>query len=390
MATSWTRADTNSCKKTNCPASINTQTFTYDGTTRGYPTDTVPISLLTGCIDQLVIDGDIPAPNTTVYMPPHTALLSLFKRPKADDQFAIDVTNRGANSIDLTIFKANSQPTGSPDVEYTQPLRIATIPAASVARLYFRVINATPVTGTADVKMLVTPEGGVGSVPFPAMAFDMKAGVTTLLPQQIVQSTGPSDFMFLNGTAAGRVLLPTVPVPTDGPAQLLYPHALTAAPPLVSLVAGDVFEVVLESINQSGFEIEWQTNGISNTTITGSVVQAAGTTFKVVFRFVLAGTAPEFLGTTLNVNLTNRLILNTLYLDPNGDVGIGPTTSTRMAIDTSGNVGIGNNSPSTKLDVNGDIKCDNILSGTFTATGANIVGITAINAGYTAQYNASW
>jgi len=56
-----------------------------------------------------------------------------------------------------------------------------------------------------------------------------------------------------------------------------------------------------------------------------------------------------------------------------------------LYLNSSGNVGIGKTDPQVKLDVVGDIKCDNILSGTYTATGANITGITAIGI-YTAQY----
>lgn len=284
-----------------------TRTFTYDATTTPYPTDTIPFDLLPG-INQLVVLGDIPAPNTVVYMPSHTALLDLFKNPVEYDQLAIDVSNTGANSIDLTIYKTNGEPTGSPTVAYTQPQRIATVPAASVVRLYLRVINPTPVTGAADVKMLVTLEGGTGSVPTPVIAFNMAAlaGAATLLPQQIVQTNPPFQFMFLSGTAAGSVRLPTVPTPTNGPAQLLYPNALTAAPPLVSpLVAGDVFDFVLTSTNQSGYDLEWLTNGITGVTLTGSTFQATGTTFSVTFRFTLAGTAPAFLGTTLSVDLAS-------------------------------------------------------------------------------------
>ena len=130
-------------------AAIVTQSFVYDATTLPYPTDTIPYQLLAES-DQLVIRGDLPGPNTVIYMPPHTALLGLFPSPQVDDQFAIDVTNLGTKSVDLTISK-NSEPTGSPNAVYHQPTRITTIPASRVVRLYFRIMNATPQTGVADV-----------------------------------------------------------------------------------------------------------------------------------------------------------------------------------------------------------------------------------------------
>jgi hypothetical protein len=148
-----------------------------------------------------------------------------------------------------------------------------------------------------------------------------------------------------------------------------------------------VFELALESINQSGFGIEWQTNGISNTTLSGSVLQAAGTTFKVTFRFVLAGTAPDFLGTTLNVNLTSVTLINTLYQEPNGDLILNPGggANGKLILNPGGGyVEIGIN-PLSKLHIDGDITCDNILSGTFTPTSSNLVFISDTEF-YNAQY----
>ena len=283
--------------------------FTYSALTEPYPTDTIPFSLLRGGIDQLVIDGTIPAPNTVVYMPPHTALLALFSHPRPDDQIALDVSNPGLNSVDLTIYKANTAPTGSPDVVYTQPIRIATIPASSVVRLYLRVIDATPVTGVADVKMLASLEGGTGSVPTPVITIDMSDGSAALLAQQIVQSTVGQSFqlMFTNGLApSGVVRLPVVPQPASGPAQMLYANCDTSGPPLVSpLLAGDSFDFVLTSTNASGYNLAWSTGGVAGVQLTGSATQPTGTTYQVTFRFLMAGTAPAFLGSTLTVDLAN-------------------------------------------------------------------------------------
>jgi len=286
-----------------------TRTFTYDALTHPYPTDTIPYSLLQGGIDQLVIDGTIPAPNTVVYMPPHTALLDLFSHPRPDDQIALDVSNPGLNSVDLTIYKANAEPTGSPEVVYTQPIRIATIPASSVVRLYLRVIDATPETGVADVKMLASLEGGTGSVPTPVITLDMSDGSTALLAQQIVQSTVGQSFelMFTNGLApSGVVRLPVVPDAASGPAQMLYANCDTSGPPLVSpLLAGDSFDFVLTSTNASGYNLAWSTGGVAGVQLTGSTTQPTGTTYQVKFRFLMAGAAPEFLGSTLAVDLAN-------------------------------------------------------------------------------------
>lgn len=297
-------------KRAACPKSINTTQFDYDAATLPYPTDTIPLSLLSRCPDQLVISGDIPAPNTPVYMPPHTALLALFRNPQVDDQFAIDVSNKGANSVDLTIYKANDEPTGSPLVVYTQPMRIATIPAASVVRLYLRVVDPTRSVGVADVKMLTTLEGGTGSVPTPVIVFNMTAlsASAVLLPQQIVQAVGPFEYMFTNAAAAGTVSLPAVPTPANGPAQMLFPLGNVSAPSLISpLVDGDTFELVVTSTNNSGYNITWQDGGITGVTLTGSTTQPTGTSYTITFAFTIAGTAPDWQTSTLSVDCANSL-----------------------------------------------------------------------------------
>ena len=309
----WMRPN---CRTSCCPTTlrgqrVTTTHFLYDAAATPYPADTVPLSKLQG-IDQLVIDGVMSAPNTIIYMPPHTALLDLFRDPRADDQLAIDVSNAGTNSIDLTIYKANTEPTGSGFDTYTMPIRIATVPASGVVRLYFRVVDATPVTGVADVKMLVTLEGGTGSLPMPSTVYDMGPGAfannAPIIAQQVVPGLvgPPYQLLFTGGTAACTATL-SVPTPSQGPAQLLYANGLTSGPPLVSpLVAGDVFELVLFSNNQSGRSLAWSAGGIVGVTLAGlsSVAQPTGTSYRVTMRFTIAGTAPLFLGSTLVVNLS--------------------------------------------------------------------------------------
>jgi len=316
------------CKTSCCASSgptaerdLVTTHFTYDATTIPYPNDTITFAELQG-IDQIVIEGTIPAPNTVVYMPPHTALLDLFTNPKVDDQFAFDVSNTGANSIDLTIYKSNAEPTGSALVAYTNPLRIATIPAASVVRLYLRVIDATPITTQADVKMLTTLEGGTGSLALPSINFDLSlqspvVNAVALKGQQIIPSViGTTyQYLFLNG-AVNATVAPSVPNVGDNPMQLLYPNGLTTAPLLISpIAAGDVFAFTAFSNNQSGQTITWGTGGITGVSIagvscptTGRVpgIQPTSTIYEVTFTFTIAGlssTSPPWAGTTLVINL---------------------------------------------------------------------------------------
>jgi len=320
------------CKTSCCASSgptaerdLVTTHFTYDATTIPYPNDTITFAELQG-IDQIVIEGTIPAPNTVVYMPPHTALLDLFTNPKVDDQFAFDVANTGANSVDLTIYKSNAEPTGSALVAYTNPIRIATIPAASVVRLYLRVIDAVPITGQADVKMLTTLEGGTGSLALPSINFDLSlqqpvVNAVALKGQQIIPSViGTTyQYLFLNG-AVNATVAPSVPNVGDNPMQLLYPNGLTTAPLLISpIAAGDVFNFMAYSNNQSGQTITWGTGGITGVTITGISqppiggfpaatpgIQLTDTIYQVTFKFTIAGlssTSPPWAGTTLQINL---------------------------------------------------------------------------------------
>jgi hypothetical protein len=332
---------------------IVTRTFVYSATatTTAYPDDTIPFATFEG-IDQLVIEGTIPAPNTVIYMPPATALLDLFKNPEVDDQYAIDVSNHGGNSVDLTIYKANAYGTGQAGVAYTEPFRQATIPAYGVVRLYLRVINATPTTGIADVKLLTTLEGGTGSLPLPVILYDMATVRPPLVPttiqnarlitQQIVPSVIGPAYNIVFGTAAGAcfVLMPAVPDITLGPIQLLYPTspgtnptapymADTSAPPLVGpFVLNDAFTFSLIATNRTGYSVTWTLPTITGVTYTGPAfdrgtstvstelgapIQLNGVTYKIDFKFSIQGvstTSPPFQTSTLAVVFTTLENLN--------------------------------------------------------------------------------
>jgi len=327
------------CKTSCCKApplvesDLVTTHFTYDATTT-YPTDTIPFSLLQG-ISQIVIGGTIPYPNTVIYMPPHTALLDLFTNPIADDQFSFDVSNTGANSIDLLIYKTNAEATGSGLDAYAQPLRYMTIPATSIVRLTLRVINATPVAGTADVKMLGEMEGGTGSITYPPMTFNLgvaAVGTQALIAQPALNTlnlfgqnivpnvVGPEyQVVVTNGTGA-QTITPYVPVGVSVGAvtQLLYPFTsglntsalVTASPLMVSpIAANSQFEFSIIVSNQSAQTLQWSNaapiTGLSYEGLSPSL-QPAGATYRATFVFNILGlstTAPKWAASTLVINL---------------------------------------------------------------------------------------
>ena len=315
---------------------IVTRNFVYSATptTTAYPDDTVQFATLEG-IDQLVVSGTIPAPNTIIYMPPATALLDLFRNPEIDDQFAIDVSNRGANSVDLTIYKTNAYGTGQAGVAYQNPLRVATVPAYGVVRLYLRVINPTPVTGVADVKMLTTLEGGSSSVPAPSVLFNMGVARAPLVPtinnaqlisQQIVPSIIGAVYQLQMGgtaTAPGTILPPAVPAGASC-AAFLYPTDRTgvanlAAPPLVSgLAAGQTFGFSLFVSNTSGQTLTWTAGAATGVSFTGisPLAQVTGVAYRVDFLFTIAGVstgALPWIGSTVSINLTSVGELNPTF-----------------------------------------------------------------------------
>jgi hypothetical protein len=340
---------------------IVTRNFVYSATptTTAYPDDTIPFATFEG-IDQLVVSGTIPAPNTIIYMPPATALLDLFKDPEVDDQFSFDVSNHGANSIDLTIYKVNSYGTGQPGVVYQNPMRIATIPAHGAVRLYLRIVNATQVAGVADVKMMTVLEGGTyGSMPPPSILFNMGVALVPLVPtvnnaqlmsQHIVPSiVGPPYQLQFGGTAAapGTILPPAVPAGASC-AAFLYPTDRTGvanlgAPPLVGgLVAGRTFEFTLYASNNSGQTLTWTAGAATGVTLTGisPVAQVTGTTYRVDFLFTIAGvstTTLPWVGSTVTINLTRVDELNPTFTTVTATTGAITTVNATTLNSTTDN-----------------------------------------------------
>jgi hypothetical protein len=89
-------------------------------------------------IDELVLKGS-PANNTPINLPSHTALLQLFVEPQVSDIFSINVVNSSEYSFDLVLM---------------DPSQMVLVGAAATIKLYFEVVNSTPVTGVAEVRML--------------------------------------------------------------------------------------------------------------------------------------------------------------------------------------------------------------------------------------------
>jgi hypothetical protein len=255
----------------------------------------VPFSALYGT-DQLVISGDVTAPNTAVAMPTHTALLELFKRPERDSSFSIVVTNLTPFSVDLTA---------------TNPPRTATVPALTVARLYFRVVDPTPVVGTADVKLQVTGAiGGTGCLPPPFSTYDLTPfpgpdpllvvpqALLSLEPRQLLFTTSPG-FAGFAGLAGNGIL---------------YNNADPTSDVLVSVEPNQVFTFGATSLNQSGGAIQWDlavaATGIVTTYAplagggTGPtfLTQPAGSVWGFTFR-VTPGAGANFAGTVTDVGV---------------------------------------------------------------------------------------
>ena len=400
------------CKTSCCKApplvesDLVTTHFTYDATTTT-PTDTIPFSLLQG-ISQIVIGGTIPYPNTVIYMPPHTALLDLFTNPIADDQFSFDVSNTGANSIDLLIYKTNAEATGSGLDAYAPPLRYITIPATSVVRLALRVINASPVAGEADVKMLAAMEGGTGSITYPPMTFNLgaagvgaqaliaqpSANALNLFGQNIVPNLlGPEYQIVVTGGLAGQTITPYVPVAADGVAQLLYPFTrqlttsllLEANPLMVSPIAAGnmiVFSIVVS--NQTAAQtLAWSgVPAITGLSYTGTapVSQPALSTYRATFRFTIAGvstTAPKWQASTLSIELQR-------IADPNPQLATvfwsyRPLTAPVLPTYVASNIGyIGGTSQTTTFAANVPLTTPGILATVTIAQGVYLVGYTLI------------
>jgi hypothetical protein len=284
------------CQKT--PQTIKTviTTFTYDSAT--VPViDSIPFETLFGT-DQLVIAGTTIVPNTLINMPPHTALLELFRRSELDATFSIIVANTTANSVDLTI---------------ADPVRVATIPALSVVELFYRIINPTATTGVADVKLQVmAPIGGTASQSPPQQMYDMSqinnslstAGDVFVLPQNIWPGGCgiPQQLTFTTSTNPNNVRFAGM-----GDGTILFTNANILDSPLISgLVAGQAFSVTIIAHNQTGAALNWKLEVGATGTATYyapvpalggaaplfTLAQPDGASYQFTIRLVIAGVSP--------------------------------------------------------------------------------------------------
>jgi hypothetical protein len=271
-------------------------TFTYDATVVP-AVDSIPFEDLYGT-DQLVIAGVTTFPNTVINMPPHTALLELFRRPEDDATFSIIVANTTANSVDLTLVN---------------PGRVATIPALTVVQLYYRIIDATATTGTADVKLQVSaPIGGTSSQSPPQQAYDMSlinnalstAGDVFVLPQNLWPGGDgqPQQLTFTSNTAPNQARFAG-----SGDGTILFTNADILQKELISgLATGQAFSVTVIAHNQSGAALNWQLAVGATGTVTSyagvpapvgaaptfTLAQPDGESYEFTIRLVLAGASP--------------------------------------------------------------------------------------------------
>lgn len=124
--------------------SVVTRTFVYPDVAA--PTDlqrVIPIETVRR-LDQLVIapsaSGWPTTPNEYVYLPSAVGLMSLFRRPETYDTQSWLVTNATAQPIQLAVYLQT-------------PVEEVTLPAGSLSRLYYRVVD--PVV--AKFELILTP-----------------------------------------------------------------------------------------------------------------------------------------------------------------------------------------------------------------------------------------
>lgn len=138
-------SETPTDKGCSCNPAVNVVTRQFVFPDNAGSTDlqrTVPIETVRR-LDQLVIvasAGGLPDAPATVYLPTHIGLLSLFKYPHEYDTQSWLVTNATSQPIDLAL---------------KDPDESVTLPANSLSRLYYRVIDPTYVVGQAELELIL-------------------------------------------------------------------------------------------------------------------------------------------------------------------------------------------------------------------------------------------
>lgn len=153
----------------------------------------------------------------------------------------------------------------------------------------------------------------------------------------------------------------------------VFSHADTSSQASVDNTGADfIQDVTLDTFGH--------VTGITSTTITATLIGAAPTA------------SPVFTG---DVSIEDKIVhtgdTNTSIRFPAADTVTVETGGTeRMRINSSGNVGIGTNSPATKLDVNGTVNATTLsIGGTvITATAAELNYVDGVTSNIQAQINA--
>ncbi len=131
------------CCGCSAAVSVTTRSFVYPDVAA--PTDaqlTVPYDTIVR-LDQLVVApsaSGFPTAPATVYLLSHSALVSLFKRPAEYDTQSWLVTNATTQPVDLAL---------------KDPVESVTLPAASLSRVYYRIVNPSTALGVAEVELIV-------------------------------------------------------------------------------------------------------------------------------------------------------------------------------------------------------------------------------------------
>jgi hypothetical protein len=280
------------CPKTPQPVGTTTTRFEYNERTA----TSVPLASLSGTT-QLVISGATTPPSTVVHMPPHISLLQLFRSPAPGSTFPILVANTTPDPVVLTV---------------SDPTRTATVPPLAVAELYFRVVSADP--ETADVKLQVTPAlGGTGCLPSPSLihVIDDDLPMAVQMNRLMASQTAfRNDVQIVFALSPGS--LASVVVANLDSSILSDDDQLSVC----GTAAGQMLPVAFQSHNHTGgplaLNLSVGPGGLVTTyppiaplSASGNVVvtQPAGSTWRLTCYAVVAGTAPDFVGTVVKVGV---------------------------------------------------------------------------------------